>query len=155
MQFITYFLVSLISYLGLAAGIALVKIAPEEQKPLGKYLKIFERILLFAIFGFVLFYYFNNIFSFLVLLAYFGFLIFINYRPNEKFKLSMLNYAVLGIVLSLSAKNANLLVIESSLVFLFGIGTSCSLYSQKEKNHFRILFYNLGFLILANSVYLL
>ena len=153
MQFVIYFVVSLLSYLGLAAGIALVKIAPEEQKPLEKLAKTLSRILLFLIFGFILFFYFNDLFSFLVLLAYFAFLVFANHKVKDSLKLSMLNYAVIGVLLPLSAKNVNLFAIESSLIFLFGTLNGCNLYDKKGKNYFKIIFYNLGFLILATAVY--
>ena len=73
MQFINYFFASLTSFLGLAIGVMLVKIAPEEQKPLEKYLILSRKILLLLIFIFAVFYYTNDYSNLLALLGYFLF----------------------------------------------------------------------------------
>jgi len=54
MQFINYLFASLVSFFGLAIGILLIKIAPEEQKPLKTYLAPLRRTALAAenIFGY-------------------------------------------------------------------------------------------------------
>ena len=54
MEFINYFFASIISFLGLAAGILLIKIAPEEQKPLKKYFEICRKSILILIFLFAI-----------------------------------------------------------------------------------------------------
>src|SRR3989344_981237 len=127
MQFINYFFASLVSFFGLLIGIILVSIAPEEQKPLSKYFDLIRKIFLLLIFVAV-----------------------IEYRIKDLFRKSMLNYILLGILFYASQNNTNLFVIESSLILLYGAVTTSLLYDRKLKNHFRLLFYNLGFLIIAN-----
>ena len=153
MQFINYFFASIISYSGLLIGILLVKIAPEEQKPLEKYFILLRKILLLIIFIFLIFYYFNEYFSMLILIAYFIFLLIIEYKINDLLKKSIIIYSLIGILFFLSSKNTNLFAIESSLILLYGISTASLIYRRKEKNHYRILFYNLGFVIIANLLF--
>ena len=153
MQYTHYLFSSVISYLGLLIGIMLVKIAPEEQRPLERYLSLTRKLFLFLIFVFIMFYYFNNQFYFITLLGYFIFILFIDYKANDSLKKSIIIYAVLGILFFLSSKNTNLFVIESSLILLYGILTASSIYNRKEKNHYKIIFYNSVFAIIANLLF--
>lgn len=153
MQFITYFSASIISFLGLLIGILLVKIAPEEQKPLEKYFALLRKILLLLIFAFLIFFYFNDWFFLMVLLAYFAFLIFFEYKIINRLKKSMVIYSLLGILFFLSSKNTNLFTIESSLILLYGMPTASLLFNKKENNCLKIIFYNLGFVIIANVLF--
>jgi len=153
MQFINYFFVSIISFSGLIIGLMLIKIAPEEQKSLEKYLILARKIILLMIFIFLMFYFFNSWFYALTLAAYFMFLLFIEYKANDMLKKSMLIYAVLGILFFLSSKNANLFTIESSLILLYGLPTASLMYKIKEKNHHKIIFYNIVFIIIANILF--
>lgn len=155
MQFVNYFFASVISFLGLLIGIMLVKIAPEEQKPLEKYFKLSRKILLLAIFVFIGFYYFNNVLYASTLAGYFLFLLFVEFKINDLLKKSMITYILLGILLFLSSKNENLFIIESSLILLYGVSTSSLMYNKKEKNYHKIIFYNIGFVIIANLLFLL
>ena len=153
MQFINYFFSSLIAFSGLIIGMLLVKIAPEEQKPLKKYFIILRKIFLFLIFIFLIFYFFNDYFNLLVLISYFVFLIFIEFKTSNLLRKGMLSYAILGILFFLSSKNINLFVIESSLTLLYGLPTASLIYNKKEKNEYKIIFYNAGFLIIANLLH--
>ena len=153
MQFITYFFVSIVSFSGLLIGISLVKIAPEEQKPLGKNFFLLRKIFLLLIFVFAIFYYYNNSFYSVSLIGYFIFLLFIEYTINELYKKSTLAYSIFGILFFLSSKNINLFIIESSLILLYGLPTASLMYNKREKNHYKILFYNVGFVIIANLLY--
>jgi len=155
MQFINYFFTSIISFLGLLIGIVLTKIAPEEQKPLRKYFVLARRIILILIFIFVLFYYFNSKIHMLTLIAYLVFLLFTEYKIKDILKISIFNYAVLGIIFFVSSINLNLFVIESSLILLYGIPTASLIYQKKQKNHSKLLFYNLVFVIIANLLFFL
>ncbi|MDP3765789.1 MAG: hypothetical protein Q8R04_04705 [Nanoarchaeota archaeon] len=152
MQFINYFFASLISFSGLLIGILLIKIAPEEQKPLGKYLILLRKILLLIIFAFVLFYYFNDYFNIIILIAYFLFLLLVEFRINDLLKKSIITYTMLGILFFLSSKNANLFTIEASLILLYGMPTASLIYNKKQRNHYKLIFYNIGFVIIANLV---
>lgn len=153
MQFANYFFASIISFSGLLIGIMLVKIAPEEQKPLEKYFIFAKKILLLMMLIFLLFYYFNDAFYTLTLLAYFTFLLFVEYKANDAFKKIIFSYAVLGILFFLSSKNTNLFAIESSLILLYGLPTASLIYKKREKNHYKILLYSAGFVIIANLLF--
>ena len=153
MQFINYFFASLISFSGLLIGIIIIKTTPEEQKPLQKYFIILRKILLLMIFIFLFFYYFNNWFYFLTLLAYSAFLLFTECKMNDLFKKTIITYISLGILFFLSSKNTNLFAIESSLILLYGLPTASLIYNRKNKNHYKIIFYNIGFIIIANLLF--
>ena len=152
MQFINYFFASIISFSGLIIGLMLVKIAPEEQKPLEKYLIIARRVILFIIFVFIMLYYLNNGFYILTLIVYFAFLLFMEYKANDMLKKSMFIYAVLGILFFLSSKNTNLFTIESSLILLYGLPAASLMCKRKENNN-KIIFYNIVFIIIANILF--
>ena len=153
MQFINYFSASIISFLGLLAGIILIRIAPEEQKPLRKYFAASRWILLLLIFAFVAFYYSKNVFYLLVLFACFVLAVLIEYKIRNELKKSMIISTALGAIFFLSSSNPNLFIIESSLIFLYGIPTASLIYSRKEKNHYKILLYSISFLLVANISY--
>ena len=152
MQFINYFFASITSFLGLLIGVMLVKIAPEEQKPLKRYFILARRVLLLMIFIFAMFYYFNNNFYILTLIAYFVFLLFIDYKIKDLLKNSIVVYTFLGILFFLSSKNANLFAIESSLILLYGKPAAFLIYNRQEKVT-RLIFYNIGFIIIANLLF--
>src|SRR3989338_4792309 len=150
MQFINYFFASIISFSGLLIGLMLVRIAPEEQKPLKKHFILMRKIMLAAIFAFLLFYYFNYYLIFFTLIAYLGFLLIIEYKLNDLFKKTIIAYGLFGVLFFLSSKNISLFTIESSLMLLYGLPAASLLYSKKEKNHYGLIFYNIGFIIIAN-----
>ena len=152
MQFINYFFASVISFSGLVTGLMLVKIAPEEQKPLEKYLILARKTILFMIFVFIMFYYFDSRFYILTLIVYFAFLLFVEYKTNDMLKKSMLVYSVLGILFFLSSRNTNLFAIVSSLILLYGLPTASLMYKRKENNN-KIIFYNIVFILIANMLF--
>jgi hypothetical protein len=153
MQFINYFLISVVSFLGLVIGIILVQIAPEEQKPLNKYLIILRQILLLMIFAFIAFYYSGSAFYLPILAAYFILAALVEYRLKGLIKKSMITSSALGVLFFLSMQNSNLFAIESSLILLYGIPTASLIYKKKEKNQYKLLFYNAGFIVVANLLY--
>lgn len=153
MQFLNYFFASLISYLGLLAGILLVRIAPEEQKPLRRYFEWLRKLIMLLIFLFPIFYYSNSPAYIFALLAYLIFIIFMEYKSSNLLRKSIIIYTALGIIFYLSSKNPNLFAIESSLIFLHGMPAASIIFSKKEKNYAAIFLNNLGFLIVANLAY--
>ena len=153
MQFINYFFASIISFSGLLIGLLLMKIAPEEQKPLEKYFILLRKILLLVIFAFVMFYYSNKWPYLLVLLAYSLFLLFIEYKIKDLPKKSVIIYTALGVLFFLSSKNANLFAIESGLILLYGMPTASLIYNKKEKNYNKIILYNAGFILIATLLF--
>ena len=155
MQFLNYFFASIISFLGLLMGMVLIRIAPEEQKPLEKYFILYRRILLLMIFAFLLFYYFKNFFIFFTLAVFSIFILLVEFKTRNLLRKSMLAYAILGILFFLSIQNINIFIIESSLILLYGMPTASLVCKRKEKNFHKIVFYNLGFVIVANLLYIL
>lgn len=153
MQFINYFFVSIISFLGLLIGILLVRIAPEEQKLLEKNFSLSRKIFLLLIFIFLFFYYYKEIFYLVLLILFFLLLFIIELKIKNQFKKSALIYSLLGILFFLSSKNLNLFTIESSLILMYGLPTASLIYNKKENNHYKIIFYNMGFIIIANLLF--
>lgn len=153
MEFINYFFASVISFLGLLIGIILVKIAPEEQKLLGKKFSLLRKFFLLLIFIFMILYYLNNIFYSLTLIVYFIFLLFVEYKIVDSLKKSMIIYGIFGILFFLSSNNIGLFTVTSSLILLYGLPTASLIYKIKEKNHYKIMFYNIGFVVIANMLF--
>ena len=151
MLYINYFLASFLSWLGLIAGIILMKIAPEEKKPLSKTFNAVSVISISLIFFFTLFYYYSRIFEILVLAAYALFLIFSSGKIDDS-KSLMVNYPVLAVILFLSINNANLFAINASLIFIYGAAKSSSLFNPR-KNNFKFLAYSLTFLVISNILF--
>lgn len=148
MQFINYFFASIISFSGIFIGITLVKIAPEEQKPLKKYFLSARKILLLLIFLFLSLYYFNKAVYVAAIILTLAFLIFIECKAADLFKKSLFNYSVFGILFFLASENTNLFAIESSLILLYGLPTASLLYNKKEKNY-NLLLHNAVFVLIA------
>lgn len=155
MQFVNYFFASIISFLGFLTGILLIKIAPEEQKPLERHFVWLRRSLLFLIFIFAAFYYPNRLSYILISLGFFIFLLFLEIKTDKLLKKSAIAYMILGIIFFLSSRNMNLFVLESSLLFLYGLPTASLLFNKKEKNYLKIILYNMGFIAVGNFLFLL
>ena len=130
MQFFNYFLLSIASFSGILLGIILIKIAPEEQKPLRGYFIFSKRVLLVLMFAFLIFFYvFDRLSLFLSILLLFPAL-FVEFRSEDSArKLSEL-FALLGVIFFLSSPNTNLLAIISALIFLYGALFSGIIYSR-------------------------
>ncbi|HLC50439.1 MAG TPA: hypothetical protein VJI97_03345, partial [Candidatus Nanoarchaeia archaeon] len=87
-------------------------------------------------------------------IAYALFAFFVEYSLKDKMKKSIILYSIFGIIFYLSSKNQSLFMIESSLIFIYGIPTASILCIKKENNWRKIIFYNAGFILLANLLYL-
>lgn len=153
MQYINYFFASLASFFGLLIGIILVKIAPEEQKPLSKYFILLKKLLLLLAFAFLAFYYFGSWLYFIGLAALFAFLLFFEHKTKNLSKKSIIIYMILGVLFYLSSKNINLLATESSIVLSYGIATASIEFSRKKP--YKTLFYSAGFIIAASLLFLI
>lgn len=152
MQIITYLLASIISYFGLLAGVILIKMAPEEQKPGKKYFILIKKIIFLLLIAFLLVYYnINLIFSLSLLLAL---LILMAIKKIELEK-SEFAYLSLGIMFFLSSKMTDLFIIESMLVFLYGIPAASLIFKIKKKNYKDIFIKNALFFIPILLLFLL
>lgn len=153
MQFINYFFASIMSFSGLLIGLLLVKMAPEEQKPLQKYFDLGRKILLSAVFAFLAFYYFSSWIYFIALAFPIAFLFLTESKIRDLPKKHAATYAILGALFYLSSKNANLFTIESSMILLYGL-PAASLSYKKGKNQ-KIILYSAGYIIVASLLFLI
>jgi len=165
MQIINYFLASIISYLGIALGMTLAYIAPEEQKPGKKYFAILKYVFFISILAFLLSFYYKNIF--LVLFATASFIVFLLLNKELKIKSlkkidkitditeSLIIYTILAIIFYLSYKNTNLFIIEASLIFLYGASNASLLLNMKKKNYPEILLKHILFVTAAMALFFL
>lgn len=154
MQQINYFFASLSPFLGLLIGALLIRIAPEEQKPLQKYFVLLKKIMLLLAFAFLAFYYFGSWLYFIGLIGFFLFLLFLEYKVKDSSKKSITTYAVLGILFFLSSKNMNLFAIESSIVLLYGVATASLIHNKKEKIQ-KIFHYGIGFIATSSLLFII
>ncbi len=168
--FLSYFLASLIAYLGLLAGLILIKMAPEEQKPGKRYFILLKKILFFILFIPVLYYYKISIVFSLALLLFVVALMLgnrlkldtlensynRNFRRAQKpkvFDKSYFIYFLFGIIFSLSAKFISLFILESVLIFLYGVPNASLALNLKKKNYYEIFVKNLLFFIPVIALY--
>jgi len=140
--YLNYFLASIIAYLGLLLGIILIKFAPEEQKPGIKYFILLKKILFFIALVAILFFHKVNI-IFTSILLFFVFILMLNKKIN--LSKSELVYFFLGILFFFSSRISNLFVIESVIIFLYGIPNASIIL--KKKNYFDIFLKNLWFFL--------
>lgn len=144
MDFLNYFLISLVVYLGLLVGIILSFMAKEELKDGRKYFILLHNIILGFILFFILEFFKVNVFLALFLPLV---LIIVLFYFNEIYKKSYVVYVLFGIVFYFSSKNINLLLIISSLILFYGFLISSLQINFKKKNYFQILLKNLLFFI--------
>ena len=143
-NYLSYFLASILSYLGLLLGIILIKLASEEQKPGKKYFILLKKILFFLIIAPLLFYYKTNPVLAIILLAFVVISIL-----NKKINLERSSrvYFFLGVVFYLSSKFLNLFVIESILIFLYGIDHASLMLDLRKRNYLHIFAKSLWFFV--------
>jgi hypothetical protein len=142
LTYLSYFLASIIAYLGLLLGVILIKLAPEEQKPGKRYFIILKKTIFLLVLIFYLFFYrFNPTLSIILLAITFILML------NKKLKLekTSLTYFFFGAVFYASSKIPDLFVIESILIFLYGIPASSLILQLKKKNYKEIFVKNLWF----------
>jgi len=123
MQLLNYSLISLISFLGLLAGMILAFTAKEELRPGKKYFLLLQKFTLLLILIFSLNFFNINLYLRIMIYVLFIILMAINIK-------SQIIYPVLGIVFFISSKNPELFVINSILIFFYGF-PSGSLFAEK------------------------
>jgi len=148
--FLSYFLASLIAYLGLLVGLILIKMAPEEQKPGKRYFILLKKILFFILFIPILYYYKINIAFSLALLSFVAALMLGNRLKLDK---SYLVYFLLGIFFYLGSRFIELFVVEAVLILLYGIPNASLMLSLKKNNYNEIFINNLLFFVPVISLY--
>ncbi len=144
MQFLAYLLSSITAFLGLVAGMALIKLAPEEQKPGKKYFLLVEYAMYSILVGLVLFFYGIHI----IICIGVGIVLFA-LLTIKKFEMSRayILYAVFGIVLFLLTEDQNLFLLACLCVFIFGMAMASKELNVKKNNYFILLRNNAVFFI--------
>jgi len=143
-NYLSYFLASILSYLGLLVGIILIKLAPEEQKPGKKYFIIIKKILFLLIIAFLLLFYKIGALATILFLAFVVFLILSKKISLER---TARVYFFLGIIFYLSSKFLSLFAIESILIFLYSIPHASLMLGIRKRNYFYIFSKGLWFFV--------
>ena len=150
--FLSYFLASLIAYLGLLVGIILIRMAHEEQKPGKRYFILLKKILFFAILALPLCYFKINIIISLVLLSFVVALMLGNRLKLDK---SYIIYFLLGIFFYLGSRFIDLFAMEAVLIFLYGIPNASLMFSLKNKDYNELFIKNLPFFVPIAILYII
>lgn len=146
MNILNYSLTAIISYLGLFIGFLLAVIAKEELKPGKKYFIFLQKIILLLIFIFlVVFIDLNYILVLLIL----SFIIISVFKRKKEFNELPYIYIILSVIFFLSSKILNLFIIESSLIFLYGLPTGSLLTKKSKKETMINILKNVGFVIVS------
>lgn len=146
-----YFLAPVISYLGLLVGIILVKMSPEEQAPGKKYFILMKSILAFLIAMVFLFSMSLNVVFIGILAVLLASLLYWKKNALD----GMVAYIVFGTIIGLSYTMAGFFLVQSVLVFLYGIPSASLGFSAKKKNYLRIFGKNALFFIPIILIYFL
>lgn len=152
MNLLNYSLAAIISYLGLFVGFILAITAKEELKAGRKYFIFLQKIILLLIFVFLLI--FVKLNYLLVLLILVFIVIYISKRKKEFNELPYI-YIILSIIFYISSKELNLFVIESSLIFLYGLPTGTLLTRKSKVGSIVNILKNVGFVIIAIILFLI
>ena len=139
------YLVAFVAYLGLLAGLIIMRASKEEQKKGKKYFKIVRDVVLVLMVMVLLFYNFN-LSSMLVCLL-------IVLLRLIKLKGSYFMYPVFGFVFYFSLTDLNLLLIESFLIFVYGLVSASLLIEFKNNDWFgmssKILLKHSSFILIS------
>ncbi len=150
MSILEFFLASLIVFVGIPTGIIVGKIAKEELKDGKKYFLRFQSILFALIVFFVLeLYKVHIVISIIASLL----VLFLSIKIKEKYA-----YIIFAVVLALSIKRIDFFVIESALIFLYGLPTGSLIIlncKYKIQKSLLGLFGYVHFLIISNLLFVL
>ena len=152
MNLLNYSLTAVIAYLGLFVGFILAIMAKEELKAGKKYFLFLQKIILLLIFVFLLIYIDSNYILVLLLLV---FIIIYLLKRKRKFNELPYIYIILAVIFYLSSKNLDLFVIESSLIFLYGLPTGSLMTTKDKKETVINILKNIPFVLIAIILYLI
>ena len=154
MNVLNYSLAAIISYLGLSIGLILAIIAKEELKAGKKYFILLQKAILLLIFIFLIYFLKFNLINLIIVLL-FIFIYLIKYYWNKRINESFYIYLILSIIFYISSKSLNLFIIESSLIFLYGLPTGTLLTTKNKKESIINILKNMLFIILAIILFFL
>ncbi|MBT4824752.1 hypothetical protein HN695_04215 [Candidatus Woesearchaeota archaeon] len=126
MTFLQYLLILLTSFSGIIFGYVLSLIAPEELNPGKKYFEWLARFLVLLI---MIFYIINTPLTIFPLLFLAIIILMVIFSREYLFYI----YPLFGLVIWASLYNQQLLIIQSSLIFILGIVISSMYMVQHEK----------------------
>jgi len=146
MNFLNYLLVALISFLGLIAGIIIISMAKEEQRPGRKYFMVTKDIILLLIIFFLGYYLklISIIFVLLILAVY-----LLKKYKFRKLKEDYLVYSILGLALFISKDMDNLFLIIASLTFIYGLIYGAVIRRKSIKDNLILMLKNVGYLVVS------
>ena len=130
MQLLNYAIASVIAYSGIAAGMMLIFMGPEEKKDGKRYFVIMQMAIIVLVSFFLL--YFSRLrISYLLTAA--ALLLTSFLRVKDEIKKQHLVYMLLGIAFYMSSENIKLCLTESSLIFIYGMPTGSLICNSKKK----------------------
>ena len=154
MQFLIYFLTSLTIFSALFAGMVLALSAKEELKPGKKYFILLQGVVLLSVIA-SFFAFYINIYLVYFIAVLLIFLLYFNYAKFKEIRPYAV-YPVLAIIFYLSSKKLSLFVIESSLMFLYGLPTGSLLAAVKSKKEtIKRILPNISFIAVALALFLI
>lgn len=151
MNFLNYSLTALVCFVGLFAGFFLAIIAKEELKIGKKYFVFLQKIILLLIFVFLLVFIKLNYILVLLILAFIAVYAAKNYF-KDKFDEMFYVYIILAVIFYLSSKELNLFIIESSLIFLYGLPSGSLLMRKSKKETLLCIIRNIDFVLIAMAL---
>ena len=152
MNILNYSLTALASYIGLFMGFILALMAKEEIKPGKKYFLFLQNAILSLIFLSLFIFLGLNYIVILLLLA--CIIIYITKKKKE-FNHTIYTYILFSVIFYISSKNLNLFIIESSLIFLYGLPTGTLLTTKDKKQTIINLLKNIPFVLIAIILFLI
>lgn len=152
MNLLNYSLAAIMSYIGLFIGFFLAIIAKEEIKPGRKYFLFLQKIILLLIFIFLLLFIKLNYILILLILI---FIIIYLLKTKKEFNELPYIYIILSVIFYLSSKKLSLFVIESSLIFLYGLPTGSLLTKEDRKKTIINILANIPFILIAIILFLI
>lgn len=145
MDLITYFLALMVSFLGVLIGAVLNFIAKEEIKAGKRYFILLKKILLILMV--IVFINYLKLNIFLRILLYLLLIILLSLRDSKSYFI----YPALGFLFYFSSLDKNLLLTQSSLIFIYGLPCG-TLFVEKEKKMLmaltKTILYHIFFMII-------
>jgi hypothetical protein len=133
MNNVYYFLISLISYLGVITGFILMLVAPEEKKPGMKYFNFINHLLFFCLI--ILLVYLGNMSIYLIGLGVLGVILFLFIKKYQIY----IAYLFFSFILYLFSEK----FVEIFAVIIFAFGLSAGAYmidlKNKKQSFYRVI----------------
>jgi hypothetical protein len=136
METINYILAVLVTFLSLFLGVVLARLTKEELKPGEKYFKFLKYIFLIAVIFISLYVSISNkdFIIFAIVLVISLYLLFYKKKQKETYI-----YALLGFIIYYSSSFINLFLLESALIFLYGLPTGTLITKGMIKKQKRLI----------------